>query len=500
MGTRNGVPPQLRNRLPIPVPPIKATSALSIRKGYQGILALMPNKITFLGAARTVTGSRHLLDLNGKRVLVDCGMFQGSHELGQRNWLPFPVEPRSVDAVVLTHAHLDHIGYLPRFVRDGFSGPVYATPGTIGLCKVSLPDSGRLQEEDAKFHQRHNSSRHEHPEPLYTEADAFNALKPLKPVHYFQWQDLPGGATFRYLPAGHILGAAFAEIYFEDGQRILMSGDLGRWDRPIIQDPTMVDFADYVVVESTYGDRVHPKTDTKEQLFRILEDAVKNRSVIVVPSFAIGRTQELLWYLHQLKDEGRFPEMPIYVDSPMANAATLLYAGSDEDHDQEMKVDLAQGHSPLQDDMVKFVRDSNMSKSLNSARGPFMVISGSGMMNGGRVQHHLQSHGGDPSTVLLFTGYQAVGTLGRRISDGETFVRVLGHEMEVRARVETLESMSAHADADDILRWLHGYKTPPKTTFIVHGEPPAQDALAARIRAELGWNVVIPEWLSSAEL
>ncbi|MES1147500.1 MAG: MBL fold metallo-hydrolase, partial [bacterium] len=383
----------------------------------------MPNKITFLGAARTVTGSRHLLELNGKRVLVDCGLFQGSRELRDRNWQPFPIDPSSIDAVVLTHAHTDHIGYLPKLVKDGFQGPIYATPGTIGLCKVSLPDGGRLQEEDARFHSKHGTTSHPVPLPLYTEADAYNALKPMRPVHYYQWQDLPGGAQFRYMPAGHILGAAFAEIYFENGERILMGGDLGRWDRPIIQDPTMVDFADYLVVESTYGDKVHPNTDTKEQLLRICEDAVRDRSVIVVPSFAIGRTQELLWFLHQLKDEGRFPGFPIYVDSPMASAATLLYANSGEDHDKDYKVDLALGHSPLQDDMVKFVRDRNMSKSLNSARGPFMVISGSGMMNGGRVLHHLQAHGADPSTILLFTGYQAEGTLGRRLSEGDIFVR-----------------------------------------------------------------------------
>lgn len=459
----------------------------------------MPNTISFLGAARTVTGSRHLLDLDGKRVLVDCGLFQGSSELRDRNWEPFPVEPGTIDAVVITHAHTDHIGYLPRLVAQGFRGPIYATPGTIGLCKVSLPDSGRLQEEDARYHARHQSSRHAHPEPLYTEAQAFACLKQFRPVPYRQSQTLPGGAHFTFLPAGHILGAAFAEITLANGKTILMGGDLGRWDRPIIQDPTLVESADYLVVESTYGDKVHPKTDPKEQLRRLCNEAARDRSVIVVPSFAIGRTQEMLWFLHQLRDEGAFPGFPIYVDSPMASAATLLYTNSKEDHDEEMKVDLARGHSPLQD-MVKFVRDRNMSKSLNAARGPFMVISGSGMMNGGRVLHHLLAHGGDPSTIVLFTGYQAEGTLGRRLIDGDNEVRVLGHEFTVRARVETMDSLSAHADSDEIMRWLHGFKSAPQKTFIVHGEPPAQEALSTRIRAELGWDVTIPEWKSTYDL
>jgi metallo-beta-lactamase family protein len=459
----------------------------------------MPNTISFLGAARTVTGSRHLLDLDGTRVLVDCGLFQGSAELRDRNWQPFPVEPHTIDAVVITHAHTDHIGYLPRLVADGFRGPIYATPGTIGLCKVSLPDSGRLQEEDARYHARHQSSRHPEPQPLYTEADAYNCLKRFRPVPYRHTQTLPGHAQFQFLPAGHILGAGFAEITLADGQVVLMGGDLGRWDRPIIQDPTMVASADYLVVESTYGDRVHPTSDPKEQLAEICERALRDRSVIVVPSFAIGRTQEMLWFLHQLRDEGRFPGFPIYVDSPMASAATLLYTNSAEDHDEEMKVDLARGHSPLQD-MVKFVRDRNMSKSLNAANGPFMVIAGSGMMNGGRVLHHLLAHGGDPSTILLFTGYQAEGTLGRRLQDGDTEVRILGHEFNVRAHVESMDSLSAHADSNEIMRWLHGFERAPKQTFIVHGEPPAQEALAQRIEQELGWSTMIPEWEQTVTL
>lgn len=459
----------------------------------------MPNTISFLGAARTVTGSRHLLELDGKRILVDGGLFQGSSELRDRNWEPFQVDPHTLDAVVVTHAHTDHIGYLPRLVAQGYGGPIYATPGTIGLCKVSLPDSGRLQEEDARYHARHHSSRHAHPEPLYTEAEAYTCLKQFRPVSYGTVQSLPAKAHVVFHPAGHILGAAFAEITLANGQSVLMGGDLGRWDRPIIQDPTMIASADYLVVESTYGDKIHPKTDPKEQLRQLCDEAARNRSVIVVPSFAIGRTQEMLWYIHQLRDEGAFPGFPIYVDSPMASAATLLYTNSKEDHDQEMKIDLARGHSPLSD-MVKFVRDRNMSKSLNAAKGPFMVISGSGMMNGGRVLHHLLAHGGDPSTVVLFTGYQAEGTLGRRLMDGDTELKVLGHEFTVRARVETMDSLSAHADSDEILRWLHGFQRPPRMTFIVHGEPPAQEALSARIEKELGWPVTIPEWKATFEL
>ena len=460
----------------------------------------MSQSITFLGAAQTVTGSKHLLELNGKKILVDCGLFQGSRELSQRNWQPFAFDPEDLDAVVITHAHNDHIGMLPRLVKFGYKGPIYATPSTIGLCKISLPDSGRIQEEDASYHKRHGTSEHADPQPLYTEADAYEVLKQFKPVHYYQNCPLPGGANFRYLPAGHILGAAFAEIYFENGERVLMSGDMGRKNQPIIKDPTPVDFAEYLVLESTYGDRLHEKSDPKEVLFRVLDDACKNRGIVLVPSFAIGRTQDLLWYLHELFHEGRLPRIPIYVDSPMANSATLLYQEQTDDHDKEMRIDMSEGRSPFSPDFVKLVRDRGVSKQLNNARGPLMIIAGSGMVNGGRIVHHMVHHLPDPNCTVLFTGYQASGTNGRNIVDGATHVKLLGQDIPIRAKIERLDSLSAHADYGEILDWLRNFKTAPRKTFLVHGEPAAQESLRAKIVQEFGWEVLIPEQGYRAEL
>ncbi len=460
----------------------------------------MPQSIRFLGAARTVTGSKHLLQLDGHKVMVDCGLFQGSRELKQRNWATFPVDVHEIEAIVLTHAHMDHIGYLPKIIKDGFRGPVYATPATIGLCRISLPDSGRIQEEDARYHSKHGTSWHPSPEPLYTEGDAYEALKLLKPVHYYQMQALPGGAQFRYMPAGHILGSAFAEVYFANGERVLMSGDLGRKDRPIIKDPTPVDFAEYLVLESTYGDRLHDTSDPKEKIFEVLTRAVQERSCVLVPSFAIGRTQELLWYIRELVDENRLPHIPIYVDSPMANATTLLFTQQEEEWDRDMKVDLREGRSPFSNEFVKLVRDRGMSKELNHMSGPMVIISGSGMITGGRIVHHMMHRVSDPSTTLLFTGYQANGTLGREIEDGAEEIRLLGQEIPFRARVERLDSLSAHADYGEILDWLVNFKTPPRHTFLVHGEPPAQESLRQKIREKFGWDVSIPDQGDTAEL
>jgi len=451
----------------------------------------MAQSIGFYGAAETVTGSRHLLTLGDKRVLVDCGLFQGTRDSRQLNWEPFPVLPNSIDAVVLTHAHMDHIGYLPRLVAEGYKGPIYATPATIGLCRISLPDSARIQEEDARRANKHGT-RHEPALPLYTEEQAYECLKLLQPVHYKTNHSLPGGATLVYHPAGHILGSAFAEIYFENGERILMGGDLGRFDTPIIRDPEMMENAEYLVVESTYGDRIHPHQDPMEKLEEVIHAAMQTGGTIIVPSFAIGRTQELLYFFRRLQDAGRMPRIPIFVDSPMAVSATSLYASCKEEHDADMKLSLEQGHSELEPNGVSFVRDREQSKALNAQHGPMMIIAGSGMANGGRVVHHLQRRISNPSTIVLFTGYQANGTLGRRILDGDPVVRILGQEIEVQARIEQLSALSAHADQGEIMHWLRGFKNPPRRTFIVHGEPPAQAALQQKILSELGWDAVIP--------
>jgi metallo-beta-lactamase family protein len=451
----------------------------------------MSQSIGFFGAAETVTGSRHILTIDGKRILVDCGLFQGSRELRERNWEPFPVDPRDLDAVVITHAHTDHIGWLPRLVQQGYHGPIYATRATIGLCKISLPDSARLQEEEARHHEK-IGSRHKPPLPLYTEEQAYAALKRFVPVKYGELVDLPGGATFRFHPAGHILGSAFAEIFFPNGERILMSGDLGRYDTPILHDPATIEAAEYLVVESTYGNRLHPTENPIDKIGAILEEAVQTGGAVIVPSFAIGRTQELLYYFRQLEDQGRLPRIPIVIDSPMAVSVTHVYAQANEEHDEEMKIAVEEGRSSLEPSGVSFVRDREASKALNRQRGPLVIISGSGMANGGRVTHHLLQRLDDPSTIVLFTGYQAEGTLGRRILEGEPVVRIHKQEVRVRAKIEKVNALSAHADQGEILRWLHGFKTPPRRTFLVHGEPDAQAALEAKIREDLGWDVVIP--------
>jgi metallo-beta-lactamase family protein len=452
----------------------------------------MSQSIGFFGAAETVTGSRHILTIDGKRILVDCGLFQGSRELRERNWEPFPVDPREIDAVVITHAHTDHIGWLPRLVDQGYHGPVYATRATIGLSKISLPDSARLQEEEAR-HRQKIGSRHKPPLPLYTEEQAYAALKRFVPVKYGELVDLPGGAKFRFHPAGHILGSAFAEIFFPNGERILMSGDLGRYDTPILHDPATIEAAEYLVVESTYGNRLHPTENPIDKIGAILEEAVQTGGAVIVPSFAIGRTQELLYYFRQLEDQGRLPRIPIVIDSPMAVSVTHVYAQANEEHDEEMKIAVEEGRSSLEPSGVSFVRDREASKALNRQRGPLVIISGSGMANGGRVTHHLLQRLDDPTTIVLFTGYQAEGTLGRRILEGEPVVRIHKQEVRVRAKVEKVNALSAHADQGEILRWLHGFKTPPRRTFLVHGEPDAQAGLEAKIREDLGWDVVIPK-------
>lgn len=453
----------------------------------------MPRSLTFDGAARTVTGSRHLIETDGVRILVDCGLFQGAREIRERNWEPFPFEPSSIDAVLLTHAHTDHVGLLPKLIKEGFRGPVYATAGTIAIANVSLPDGGRLQEEDARYHNRHRSSRHEPALPLFTESDAYVALKSFKKIHYYEPIELAGGVAVRYLPAGHILGASHVELTFSDGTVLVMSGDIGRYDRPILKDPSEVPGADYLVMESTYGDKLHTSEDPQARLQQVIAECARDKSVVIVPSFAIGRTQELLYYIHLLYEQNKIPRIPIFVDSPMANEATLLYATHTEDHDKEMKIHLSKGESPLSPDLVRFIRDKNASKALNSADGPMMIIAGSGMVNGGRVMHHLRQRLPDPSTVVLFTGYQAEGTRGRDLIEGAQEVNLLGDWIPVKARIEIINSLSAHADRGEMIRWLRAFGRLPKRLFLVHGDFDVQQEFAKTLEGEFAIDVSIPE-------
>ena len=459
----------------------------------------MARSITFHGAAGTVTGSCHLLELDGKKILVDCGIFQGNSQTRDLNYEPFHFDPRELDAVILTHAHQDHIGRLPKLVKDGYHGPIYATQATLGLCRISLPDSARIQEEDAR-HARRHGSRHENPMPLYTEEDAYASLKLVQTKPYHTWIDLPGGAVFRFHQAGHILGSTFAEITLPDGERILMGGDLGRYNTPIIKDPDTIDAAEYLVIESTYGDRIHSGESPLDKIELMIRYVMQTGGALLIPSFSIGRTQEMLYYFRKLQNAGRIPRIPIFIDSPMAISATNLYAKSKEEHDQDMLISLEEGRSELEPDGLTMIRDKEESKALNSRPGPMVIIAGSGMVNGGRIQHHILHRIEDPATAILFTGYQAEGTIGRRLLEGITPINLLRREVNVRARIEKANALSAHADQHEIMKWLHCFKQAPKKKFVIHGEPHAREALAARIREELGWNLELPEMHESFPL
>jgi metallo-beta-lactamase family protein len=443
-------------------------------------------KLSFLGAAGTVTGSRHLIDWNGRRLLVDCGIFQGLREQRELNWKPFPVEPRSIDAVILTHAHLDHSGYLPRLVKEGFSGQIFATAATRDVARLILLDSARLQEKDAEFANRHGFSRHKPALPLYDTADAESALSLFQVTEFgseiFVCDDVP--VLFRR--AGHILGAATVTIRL--GKRTLVfSGDLGRFNDPIMVDPESVAEGDFVIVESTYGDRIHPKLDAAAMLKSVVDRTVRRGGTVVIPAFAIGRTQSLLYELWLLKATGELELVPIYVDSPMATNATDLMSAHMDDHRlQPMVCREAFG-------MATYVRDVEGSKALSASRMPKVIVSASGMATGGRVLHHIKAFGPDRRNTILFAGFQAAGTRGRAMVDGVRDVKIHGDWIEIRAEVADLTMLSAHADSNGLVRWLSGFKSAPRRTFIVHGEPASSAALLDRATAEFGWECTIPK-------
>jgi metallo-beta-lactamase family protein len=460
--------------------------------------------IQFIGAAGTVTGSKFVLEAAGNRIMVDCGLFQGLKELRLRNWEPLPVSPASLSAVILTHAHIDHSGYLPRLVRDGFHGPVYATTGTADLLTVMLPDSARLQEEDADYANRHHFSKHHPARPLYNEADARRALKLVRGVRYQEEIRLGKSLRASFVPAGHILGSGFVQVEVSEPDAapftILFSGDLGRYDEPILQDPTPVPEADYLLVESTYGNRLHDQTDPKDRLAEIINETAARGGRVIIPAFAIGRTQLLLYYLRELEDAGRIPVLPVIVDSPMAASATRFYARHKEDHDLEMQRLNEGGRNALTTRNFQLVSGRSNSKALNALTGPAIIISASGMATGGRVLHHLERSLPDPASTVVLVGFQAAGTRGRRLQNGEREIKIHGELIPVRAQIEIMGSLSAHADANEILRWLRGFKRPPRMTFIVHGEPEGSTALRERITTELGWQVMIPAYQETAEL
>ena len=464
--------------------------------------------IEFWGGVGTVTGSKYLVQTNKARVLVDCGLFQGLKELRERNWQDPPFDPRSLNAVLITHAHIDHTGYLPRLVRQGFHGPVYCSRGTADLLKILLPDAGRLQEEEADYRNRHKLTKHTPALPLYTEKDAFAALEHLEPVANTgeAVQVAPGiRASFRI--AGHILGSSLVLLEIDHAstggqeRRVLFSGDLGHYDQPIIRDPVPPPPCDYLLVESTYGDRLHDPEDPKVALARIINDAVQRNAPVLIPAFAVGRTQELLYLIRELEDDKAIPILPVTVDSPMAAATTTAYVNRKEEQDEEYASILTQQRHPLRTHSMTTASSKQESKRLNDAQGARVIISASGMMTGGRVLHHALRLVPDPEATIIFVGYQAAGTTGRRILEGEPEVKIMGQWVPVRCRVAKIGGFSAHADWGEVLRWLQGMQSSvPRTTFLTHGEPEAAIAMAGHIKEKFGWNVHVPQYGEHVEL
>jgi len=448
--------------------------------------------VTFLGAAGTVTGSKHLLEADGARLLLDCGLFQGLKALRLRNWQPPPIDPARLDAVLLSHAHIDHSGYLPRLSRSGFTGPVFCTGGTADLLAIMLPDAAGLQEEEAAFANRHKTSRHSPALPLFTTEDAAGALRQIRTVEFGQRFEPAPAAQACFRPAGHILGAGLVEISI-GGRLVVFSGDLGRYDVPILRDPDPVPEADMLLVESTYGNRTHPDGDRAAVIVEAVQRAARHRGWLLVPAFAVGRSQELLYTLRELEEAGRIPALPVYLDSPMAIEATAIYAGHPEEHDRALRGVEAAGKRPFAPRRVHLSRAVGDSKRLNTLAGPGIIIAGSGMATGGRVLHHMKRLLPDPATTVLFAGYQAAGTRGRLLRDGAREVKMLGETVPVRATILASDAYSAHGDQGEILRWLGGFRRPPSMTYVVHGEPEAAAALREAIRQGLGWAVEVAE-------
>jgi metallo-beta-lactamase family protein len=442
--------------------------------------------LTFLGAAGTVTGAKFLLESGRARVLLECGIFQGLRALRERNWAPPPLEPGRLDSVLLSHAHIDHSGYLPKLVRDGFRGPIFCSPGTADLLRIMLPDAARLQEEEAEYRNRAGATRHRPALPLFTEADAERALGLLRPTPFAQEFEAASGFAARWHRSGHILGACIVDVE-TGGRRLVYSGDLGRYGVPVMQDPAPVETADTLLVESTYGNRRHPQDDGTPVIARAVQRAAEQRGLLLIPAFAIGRTQDLLFLLRELEAAGRVPPLPVYLDSPMAIEATVIYARHPEEHDAETRHLTAGGGRPFAPTRFHLARSAEDSKRLNGLEGPAVVIAGSGMATGGRILHHLRRRLPDPRTTVLFVGYQAAGTRGRTLREGAACVRIFGEDVPVRATIVATDALSAHADQADLLRWLGGFRRPPGMTWCVHGEPDAAAALREAVATRLGW-------------
>tara|TARA_R110000868_G_scaffold53744_7_gene168665 strand:+ start:6383 stop:7747 length:1365 start_codon:yes stop_codon:yes gene_type:complete len=449
--------------------------------------------LTCLGAAGTVTGSRHLIEAGGKRILLDCGLFQGKRDIRTRNWDRFPVPPDTIDCVILSHAHLDHSGYIPKLIKDGYRGEILCSPPTIDLCGILLPDSGYLQERDAEYANRKKFSRHDPALPLYTEDDAERAMDRFRAVAFGAETEITGGARLHLRRAGHILGAATIELRWHD-RVIAFSGDLGRTGDPVLFDPEPIEHADYLLLETTYGDRLHPQGDPAAALGDIIERTTARGGTLVIPSFAVGRAQLLTYHIWRLKQAGRIGSVPIYLDSPMAiNASAIL-----REHFGEHRISIKDAAEI--GEMVNYVRETEASKTLTADPMPKVIISASGMVTGGRILHHLKSYAPDPRNTILICGFQAPGTPGSALLDGVQEMRIHGTQVSIRAEVEELTMLSAHADADGLMGWLGGFRKSPRQTFLVHGEDHASQGLHDRISAELDWPSTIPSHLQQFEL
>ena len=460
--------------------------------------------LTFYGGAETVTGSKYLLSTPGARILIDCGLFQGHKELRLRNWEAFPFAPKSIDAVLLTHAHIDHCGYLPRLVKTGFSGPVFCTAATADLVRIMLPDAAKLQEEDAAFANRQGFSKHHPALPLFSKADAARALKLLRPVPYDLPMEFRHSLRWTFRDAGHILGSStiHVDVPSRDGDacRILFSGDLGRYGEPVMPDPQRVPPADYVVMESTYGDRVHEADDIKSQLAEVVNRTVGRGGRVLIPAFAVGRAQSVLFLLRELEEEGGIPVVPVYLDSPMAESATHIYEQHLRSLDEGVAEILRAGRRPFHTQKLTFVSSVTQSRQTVASRKPSIVISASGMATGGRVLHYLERMLPDERNSVLFVGYQAGGTRGRSLVDGAREVKMHGNMVPVHAHIDNIEGLSAHADQDEIIRWLGAPKHQPKRLFLVHGEMGASAALRQKIHERFGWTVEVPRYGQEVEL
>lgn len=458
--------------------------------------------LRFFGATQTVTGSRFLVDTPHARVLVDCGLFQGLKDLRERNWAAFPVDPASIDAVLLTHAHVDHTGYLPALSRNGFGGPVFATRGTIALSRIVLPDCGHLQEEDAAYANRKGYSKHSPALPLFTEEDAVRALGQLHEVPFDQPVPVAQGIRAVFRPSGHILGAAMLQLEVDGSRRasVLFSGDLGRPRHPILRPPAPCPAADVIVCESTYGDRLHEEAESMQRFEETVARTAARGGVVVIPSFAVDRTEVILFHLRRLVREGRVPNLPVYVDSPMALASLAVYRQAVAGGSPEVHPALAKEDDPFDPGRLIEAHKAEQSKAINEQTGPLIVISASGMATGGRVLHHLLQRLPDERNTVLLVGFQAAGTRGRTLLDGAHSIKMLGCYVPVRAEVVNVPAFSVHADQAEIFGWLRGAPRPPGTVFLVHGEPAAAEALHALVERDLGWNAAVPRYGENVRL